>query len=50
MARNFVTIDNSIDPGVRSMDGWSWSMRGRVTNMETLTQRINFARVNRGLS
>jgi hypothetical protein len=32
------------------MDGWSWSMRGRVTNTETLTQQINYARVNRGLS
>jgi YVTN family beta-propeller protein len=50
MARNFVTLDNSMDPGDGSMDGWSWSMRGRVTNMETLTQQINYARVNRGLS
>lgn len=50
MARNFVTIDNFMDPGDGSMDGWSWSMRGRVTNTETLTQQINYARVNRGLS
>jgi YVTN family beta-propeller protein len=41
MARNFVTIDNFMDPGDGSMDGWSWSMRGRVTNTETLTQQIN---------
>ena len=50
MARNFVTLDNFMDPGDGSMDGWSWSMRGRVTNTETLTQQINYARLNRGLS
>ena len=50
MALNFVTIDNFMDPGDGSMDGWSWSMRGRVTNTETLTQQINYARVNRGVS
>ena len=50
MARNFVTLDNFMDPGDGSMDGWSWSMRGRVTNTETVTQQINYARVNRGLS
>jgi len=50
MARNFVTLDNFMDPGDGSMDGWSWSMRGRVTNTETLTQQINYARVNRGVS
>ena len=50
MARNFVTLDDFMDPGDGSMDGWSWSMRGRVTNTETLTQQINYARVNRGLS
>jgi DNA-binding beta-propeller fold protein YncE len=50
MARNFVTLDNFMDPGDGSMDGWSWTMRGRVTNTETLTQQINYARVNRGLS
>jgi DNA-binding beta-propeller fold protein YncE len=50
MAQNFVTLDNFLDPGDGSMDGWSWSMRGRVTNTETLSQQINYARVNRGLS
>ncbi len=50
MARSFVTLDNFMDPGDGSMDGWSWSMRGRVTNTETITQQINYARVNRGLS
>jgi YVTN family beta-propeller protein len=50
IARNFVTLDNFMDPGDGSMDGWSWSMRGRVTNTETITQQENYARVNRGLS
>src|SRR5262249_10937540 len=50
MASQFVTLDNFMDPGDGSMDGWSWSMRGRVTNTETITQQINYARVNRGLS
>src|SRR4029077_7255972 len=50
MAKNFVTLDNFMDPGDGSMDGWSWSMRGRVTNTETITQQINYAHVNRGLS
>ena len=50
LARNFVTIDNFMDPGDGSMDGWSWSMRGRVTNTETLSQQLNYARVNRGMS
>ena len=50
MAQNFVTLDNFMDPGDGSMDGWSWSMRGRVTNTETLSQQINYAYVNRGLS
>jgi hypothetical protein len=50
MAKNFVTLDNFMDPGDGSMDGWSWAMRGRVTNTETITQQENYARVNRGLS
>ena len=50
MAQNFVTLDNFMDPGDGSMDGWSWSTQGRVTNTETLTQQINYAFVNRGLS
>src|SRR6185503_15275775 len=32
------------------MDGWAWSLQGRVTNTETITQQINYAAVNRGLS
>ena len=50
MAQNFVTLDNFMDPGDGSMDGWSWSMRGRVTNTETVTQQINYAFINRGVS
>jgi YVTN family beta-propeller protein len=50
LSRDFVTLDNFMDPGDGSMDGWSWSMTGRVTNTETITQQINYARVNRGLS
>jgi DNA-binding beta-propeller fold protein YncE len=50
IARQFVTLDNFMDPGDGSMDGWSWSLQGRVTNTETITQQINYAAVNRGLS
>jgi YVTN family beta-propeller protein len=50
IASQFVTLDNFMDPGDGSMDGWSWSMSGRVTNTETITQQINYAGVNRGLS
>ncbi len=50
LASNFVTLDNFTDPGDGSMDGWSWSLQGRVTNTETITQQINYAYVNRGLS
>jgi YVTN family beta-propeller protein len=50
MASNFVTLDNFLNPGDGSMDGWSWAMQGRVTNTEALTQQINYAFVNRGLS
>ena len=50
MASQFVTLDNFMDPGDGSMDGWSWSLQGRVTNTETITQQINYAAVNRGLS
>jgi len=50
LATNFVTLDNFTDPGDGSMDGWSWALQGRVTNTETITQQINYAFVNRGLS
>jgi YVTN family beta-propeller protein len=50
IATQFVTLDNFRNPGDGSMDGWSWALQGRVTNTETLTQQINYAFVNRGLS
>ncbi len=50
LATQFVTLDNFTDPGDGSMDGWSWALQGRVTNTETITQQINYAFVNRGLS
>ena len=50
IATNFVTLDNFMDPGDGSMDGWSWTMRGRVTSTEEVTQQINYAGVDRGLS
>src|SRR5262249_11969672 len=50
LATTFVTLDNFMHPGDGSMDGWSWGMQGRVTNTETLTQQINYAFVDRGLS
>jgi YVTN family beta-propeller protein len=50
LATRFVTLDNFMNPGDGSMDGWSWAMQGRVTNTETITQQINYASVNRGLS
>ena len=50
LATQFVTLDNFMDPGDGSMDGWSWALQGRVTNTEALTQQINYAAVNRGLS
>jgi DNA-binding beta-propeller fold protein YncE len=50
IARQFVTIDNFMNPGDGSMDGWSWALQGRVTNTETLSQQLNYAAVNRGMS
>ena len=50
LATRFVTLDNFMDPGDGSMDGWSWALQGRVTNTETITQQLNYASVNRGLS
>ncbi len=50
LANNFVTLDNFMDPGDGSMDGWSWTMRGRITSTEELSQQLNYAGVNRGMS
>ncbi len=50
ISRQFVTLDNFYDPADGSMDGWSWSMRGRITNDEEVTQQQDYAFVSRGLS
>jgi YVTN family beta-propeller protein len=50
LATQFVTLDNFMAPGDGSMDGWSWALQGRVTTTEALTQQLNYAAVNRGLS
>lgn len=50
LARQFVTLDNFMDAGDGSMDGWSWGMQARITRTESLTQQINYAAVDRGLS
>jgi YVTN family beta-propeller protein len=50
LAKNFVTLDNFMNPGDGSMDGWSWAMQGRVTNTETINQQLNYAAVTRGVS
>jgi YVTN family beta-propeller protein len=50
LANQFVTLDNFMNPGDGSMDGWSWALQGRVTATEAITQQINYAAVNRGLS
>ncbi len=50
MSSQFVTLDNFMDPGDGSMDGWSWSLQGRTTNTETITQQLNYAFVDRGVS
>lgn len=50
LARNFVTLDNFMDPGDGSMDGWSWAMQGRTTNTNTINQQLNYAAVTRGVS
>jgi YVTN family beta-propeller protein len=50
LASRFVTIDNFMNPGDGSMDGWSWAMQGRITNTEAIAQQLNYAAVNRGMS
>lgn len=50
LASQFVTLDNFFNPGDGSMDGWGWSLQGRVTNTETITQQINYSNIARGLS
>ncbi len=50
LATRFVALDNFMNPGDGSMDGWAWALQGRVTNTEAITQQISYAAVDRGLS
>ena len=50
IASNFVTIDNFMDPGDGSMDGWSWVQHAHVTPTEEVSQQENYAGVTRGMS
>ncbi len=50
IATNFVTLDNFLDTGDASMDGWGWSLQGRATSVLSLTQNINYSNTDRGLS
>jgi len=50
LASHFVTLDHFLDTGDASMDGWGWSLQGRATSTLSLTQNINYAGVDRGLS
>lgn len=50
IAGNFVTIDNFMDPGDGSMDGWSWVQHAHVTPTEEVSQQENYAGVSRGMS
>jgi len=50
IAENFVTIDNFMDPGDGSMDGWSWVQHAHVTPTEEVSQQENYAGVARGMA
>ncbi|HTH60580.1 MAG TPA: beta-propeller fold lactonase family protein [Paraburkholderia sp.] len=50
IANNFVTIDNFMDPGDGSMDGWSWVQHAHVTPTEEVSQQEDYAGVSRGMS
>jgi hypothetical protein len=42
LAKNFVTLDNFMDPGDASTDGWSWVMRSGVATFEELSQQLEY--------
>jgi hypothetical protein len=42
LAKNFVTLDNFMDPGDASTDGWSWVMRAGVTTSEEISQQLEY--------
>ncbi|MDR0480214.1 MAG: beta-propeller fold lactonase family protein [Burkholderiaceae bacterium] len=50
VASTFATIDNFMDPGDGSMDGWSWAQHAHITPTEELSQQINYAGVSRGMA
>jgi YVTN family beta-propeller protein len=43
VAKNFVTLDNFMDPGDGSKDGWDLLMRGGITTSEELAQQLNYS-------
>ncbi|MCL2448540.1 MAG: hypothetical protein FWD17_06315, partial [Polyangiaceae bacterium] len=43
LAKNFVTLDNFMDPGDGSNDGWFWLLYGGVTTSEEITQQNTYA-------
>lgn len=43
VAKNFVTLDNFMDPGDGSKDGWNLLMRGGITTSEELAQQLNYS-------
>jgi len=48
LAREFVTLDNFLDSGSASNDGWVWTTSGHTTEYTEKNIAINYA--NRGLS
>jgi DNA-binding beta-propeller fold protein YncE len=49
IAGNFVTLDNFMNPGDGSLDGWSWVQHAHVTPQQTVAQQENYAGVERGM-
>jgi DNA-binding beta-propeller fold protein YncE len=48
LARNFVVLDNFMDSGEVSGDGWNWTTAGRATDFTEKTVTVNYG--GRGLS
>jgi len=48
LARTFVTLDNFLDSGETSGDGWNWTVAGRTADSIDKTQAPNYA--GRGLA
>ena len=43
LARNFVTLDNTLVSGAVSGDGWVWSTAGRTSDISEKTITVNYA-------